>query len=96
VTRDRSAELRTLAETLYGLRLMDLSESKVIDNDIPRHLAKEPEDIIKDYLDNIADQTLDEIINHVGRHVPENIPIDMIVTHPAVSLMSLVFFSEED
>ncbi|KAM7212824.1 hypothetical protein V8F06_011812 [Rhypophila decipiens] len=82
-TRDRSAELRTLAETLYGLRLMDLSESKVIENDIPRHLAKEPEDIVKDYLDLIADQTLDEILNNVGRHVPENIPIDMIITHPA-------------
>ena len=69
---------------------MDLSESKVIDNDIPRHLAKEPEDIVKDYLDNIADQTLYEIINNVGRHVPDRIPIDMIVTHPAVSPLSIL------
>ncbi|KAK3315478.1 hypothetical protein B0H66DRAFT_577277 [Apodospora peruviana] len=82
-TRDRSAELRTLAETLYGLRLMDLSETEIIKNNIPRHLAKEPEDIVKDYLDFVSEQTLDEIVNNVGRHVPENIPIDMIVTHPA-------------
>ncbi|KAK3683332.1 hypothetical protein B0T22DRAFT_245329 [Podospora appendiculata] len=81
--RDRGAELKTLAETLYGLRLLDLSESAVIDNNIPRHLAKEPEDIVRDYLEFIAEQTLEEIHDEVGKKVPENIPIDMIVTHPA-------------
>ncbi|KAK0634343.1 hypothetical protein B0T17DRAFT_611370 [Bombardia bombarda] len=82
-TRNRSWELRTLAETLYGLRMVDLSESEIIKNNIPRHLAKEPEDIVKDYLDYIAEQTLEEIVDKVGRHVPDNIHIDMVVTHPA-------------
>ncbi|EAA33990.2 hypothetical protein GE21DRAFT_3741 [Neurospora crassa] len=82
-TRGRSAELRTLAETLWGMRLLDLSEDAVIRNDIPRHLAKEPEDIVKDYLDNIAEQTLEEICTQVGRRVADNIPIDMVITHPA-------------
>lgn len=84
-TRSRSAELRTLAETLWGMQLLDLSEDAVIRNDIPRHLAKEPEDIVKDYLDNIAEQTLEEICTQVGRRVADNIPIDMVITHPAVS-----------
>ncbi|KAH7625276.1 hypothetical protein B0T09DRAFT_352661 [Sordaria sp. MPI-SDFR-AT-0083] len=82
-TRNRSAELKTLAETLLGLQLLDLSEDAVIKNDIPRHLAKEPEDIVKDYLDEIAEQTLEEIQTQVGRRVADNIPIDMVITHPA-------------
>ncbi|KAK3396747.1 hypothetical protein B0T20DRAFT_355975 [Sordaria brevicollis] len=81
--RNRSAELTTLAETLWGMRLLDLSEEAVIRNDIPRHLAKEPEDIVKDYLDHIAEQTLEEIQTQVGRKVADNIPIDMVITHPA-------------
>ncbi|KAK3386605.1 hypothetical protein B0H63DRAFT_520692 [Podospora didyma] len=83
-TKNRTTELRTLAETLYGLRTLNLSESEVIKNNIPRHLAKEPEDIVKDYLDQIAEKALEEISTVIGRHVPERIPIDMIVTHPAL------------
>jgi hypothetical protein len=68
---------------LYGLRLLDLSEDQVIQNNIPRHLAKEPEDIVKDYLDMIAEKTLEEISSTIGRKVFQ-FPIDMVVTHPAV------------
>ncbi|KAK3370874.1 hypothetical protein B0T24DRAFT_650103 [Lasiosphaeria ovina] len=82
-TKNRTTELRTLAETLYGLRTLNLSEDEVIKNNIPRHLAKEPEDIVKDYLDHIAEKTHDAISNEVGRLVLAKFPIDMVVTHPA-------------
>ncbi|KAK3939278.1 hypothetical protein QBC46DRAFT_388319 [Diplogelasinospora grovesii] len=82
-TKNRTTELRTLAETLYGLRLLDLTPEAIIRNDIPRHLAKEPEDIVKEYLDQIAEQTFTDITTTLGRHVPERLPIDMVVTHPA-------------
>ena len=91
-TTNRFAELRTLAETLLGLQLLDLSEEAVIRNDIPRHLAKEPEDIVRDYLSEIAEQTLEEICTQVGRRVADNIPIDMVITHPAVSYIPTARF----
>lgn len=84
--RSRHSELRTLSEMLYQLRLLDLSQATVRKKGIPKHLAKEPEDIVKDYLDQIAERTLREITDRVGRHVPSKIPIDMVVTHPAVSV----------
>lgn len=83
--RSRLSELHTLSEMLYQMRLLNLSRPSVNKNGIPKHLAKEPEDIVRDYLDNIAERTLKEIETRVGRHVPTKIPMDLVVTHPAVS-----------
>ncbi|KAK3343607.1 hypothetical protein B0T25DRAFT_464293 [Lasiosphaeria hispida] len=82
-TGHRGQELENLTKLLYELRLLNLSEEEAIKNNIPRHLSKEPEDIVKDYLEQVADKTLDEIISQIGRNVPDNIPIDMVITHPA-------------
>ena len=84
--QSRISELRNLSEMLYQLRLLDLSQHAVRKHGIPKHLAKEPEDIVKDYLDYIAERTLLELTTRVGRQVPHKIPIDLVVTHPAVSV----------
>jgi hypothetical protein len=84
--RDPLSELHTLSEMLYQLRLLNLSQPAVRKNGIPKHLAKEPEDVVKDYLDYIAEKTLAEIKSRVGKHVPDKIPMDLVVTHPAVSV----------
>jgi hypothetical protein len=86
-TKNRTQELAILCEIFYDVALMDFNDEAVINNDIPRHLAKEAEDIVRDYLDEIAETTCDEITSTLGHHVPERIPIDLIVTHPAVSLV---------
>lgn len=83
-SNDRILELQNLKNLLYEMRHVDLSHEKIINNDIPRHLGKEPEDIVTDYLENVAEKTLDEITSQVGSHVPNNVPIDIVVTHPAV------------
>ncbi|KAK4178783.1 putative heat shock protein family 70 protein [Triangularia setosa] len=80
----RLDELRTLSELLKELRDLDLSEEEVIENGIPEHLAKEPEEIVKDYLDEIAEKTEKVINSDLGRHVLSNVAIDMVVTHPAI------------
>ncbi|KAK0665366.1 putative heat shock protein family 70 protein [Cercophora samala] len=80
----RLDELRTLSELLKELRDLDLSEEEVIENGIPEHLAKEPEEIVKDYLDEIAQKTEKVINSDVGRHVLSNVAIDLVVTHPAI------------
>ncbi|KAK4197073.1 putative heat shock protein family 70 protein [Triangularia verruculosa] len=80
----RIDELRTLSELLKELRDLDLSQEEVIENGIPEHLAKEPEEIVKDYLDQIAEKTEKVINSDVGRHVLSNVPIDLVVTHPAI------------
>lgn len=85
-TKNRTQELGILCEIFYGVALMDFNEEAIINNDIPRHLAKEAEDIVRDYLDEIAETTSEDIISSLGHHVPDRIPIDLIVTHPAVSL----------
>ena len=83
-SNNRTLELENLTKLLYEMRVVDLNDETVINNKIPRHLAKEPEDIVVDYLENVAEKTLDEISSQVGRHVPDNIPVDIVVTHPAV------------
>lgn len=83
-SNDRILELQSLRNLLYEMRHVDLSPDKIINNDIPRHLGKEPEDIVTDYLEHVAEKTLDEITIQVGSHVPKNVPIDIVVTHPAV------------
>ncbi|KAB5585602.1 hypothetical protein GE09DRAFT_1166380 [Coniochaeta sp. 2T2.1] len=82
-TKTRTQELGILCELFYGVALMDFSEEAIINNDIPRHLAKEAEDIVRDYLDEIAETTSEDIISSLGHHVPDRIPVDLIVTHPA-------------
>ncbi|KAK4186242.1 putative heat shock protein family 70 protein [Podospora australis] len=81
---DRISELRVLGGLLEQLRLLDLSKEEVTKNGIPKHLGKEPEDIVKDYLDNIAEKAHAEIQEKIGRHVLSNIPMDLVVTHPAI------------
>ncbi|KAK1834505.1 hypothetical protein QBC39DRAFT_397070 [Podospora conica] len=81
-SNDRTLELKNLAKLLYEMRQMSLSRDQIINNDIPRHLGKEPEDIVTDYLENIAEKILDEITSQVGSHVPGKVPIDIVVTHP--------------
>lgn len=83
-SNDRILELQNLKTLLFEMRHVNLSPDKIINNDIPRYLGKEPEDILTDYLENVAEKTLDEITSQVGSHVPDNIPIDIVVTHPAV------------
>ncbi|KAK0740411.1 hypothetical protein B0T18DRAFT_440099 [Schizothecium vesticola] len=82
-SNDRTLELQNLKNLLYEIRHVDLSPDKVINNDLPRHLWKEPEDVVTDYLENVAEKTLDEITSQVGRDVLDNIPIDIVVSHPA-------------
>lgn len=84
-TTDRRSELEKFAGLLYEMRTLELSEEMIIENNIPRHIGKQPEDIVTDYLEKIADKAFDEICQ-VGKHIPERIPIDMVVTHPAVRL----------
>ncbi|KAK4678703.1 hypothetical protein QC764_310090 [Podospora pseudoanserina] len=80
----RLDELRTLSELLKELRDLDLSEEEVIENGIPEHLAKEPEEIVKDYLNEVAEKTEKIITTELGRHVLSNVAIDLAVTHPAI------------
>lgn len=41
--KTRTEELGTLCEIFYGVTSMDFSAASIINNDIPRHLAKEAE-----------------------------------------------------
>jgi len=88
-TYDREQELQNLSSLLYEMRLVNLTTSLVLNNDLPRHLSKEPEDILKDYLEQVAEKTYEEIASQVGQRFLEHIPVDIVVTHPAVSICSI-------
>jgi len=83
-TGGRHKELQELAKLLWEMRILHLTDELVITNNLPRHLAKEPEDVATDYLERVAEKTLREI-EVIGKHIPEKIPLDMVITHPAVS-----------
>jgi hypothetical protein len=83
---DRLKELRTFADTLHGLTSLSLNDATAITHQIPKHLSKNSEDIIENYLYKVAEVVYADMVSTLGRHVPEQIPIDLIITHPAVSL----------
>lgn len=84
-TNNREAELQNLSKLLWEMRATTLSDDLFFGGGLPVHLTKEPEDILRDYLCLIAEKAHDEISSQVGRMVLGNIPIDLVVSHPAVS-----------
>ena len=82
---DRLRELKAFTDTLYGLSKIELTDEAAISSEIPEHLSKNAEDIVEDYLREVAEVVRVHITTTFGKRVPDQIPIDMIITHPAVS-----------
>ncbi|KAI0127153.1 hypothetical protein BJ170DRAFT_363890 [Xylariales sp. AK1849] len=79
------AELKQLRELTKGLGLVDklvASDDMIIKNDVPRHVSKAPEDVLRDYLGQVIREWYMHM-KSLGRHTLDNVPLDVVVTHPA-------------
>jgi hypothetical protein len=88
--RTTTRELDVLRELVRGLDLiknLQSDDNAAFTNDIPRHLAKDAEDIVMDYLGEVAREWY-AYMKSQGRHTLDTVPLDIIVTHPAVCLPS--------
>lgn len=80
-------ELDALLKSMKGLDL--IKKLQKIDNagmetDIPLHLSKNSEDVVTDYLSEIAREWY-RYIRSQGRHTLNLVPFDIVITHPVVS-----------
>jgi hypothetical protein len=78
-------------EALQGL-LKVLQESEqlnigewTLETQIPRHLIKTPVNVMADYLAWVAESVHKDIKNNKDEEVLKKFPIDLVITHPAVS-----------
>jgi hypothetical protein len=79
-------ELETLRELMNGLDLINelrSNKNAAITNDIPRHICKNPADIVRDYLCKVAKEWYLHI-RGLGTCILDAVPLDIVVTHPTV------------
>ncbi len=84
--RTKLQEFGIVKELMKGLALISRiyeDEDAAIRNEIPRHLTKGSEDIVRDYLTKLVRHWYN-YMRAQGHHTLENVPLDIIITHPAV------------
>lgn len=86
--RSRLKELEVLQELVKGLDLLNALQSdsqSTTRNDIPQEVSKKAEDVARDYLNKIAREWY-QYMRSQGRYTLERVRLDIVLTHPAVSL----------
>lgn len=86
--RETKKELEELRELVQGLNLVKkLKENRDTGkvDEIPRHISKDAIEIIRDYLSKIARAWRDHMTSRSASVLTE-VPLDIVITHPAVSL----------
>ncbi len=80
----RKDALAALRQTLSEATQLNFSRHNVIQRQIPRHLIKTVEDIVSDYLIEVAGCVRQDIESQKDKDSLGDFPIDIIITHPAV------------
>jgi hypothetical protein len=81
-------ELESMKDLAEGLSQLSRLESGDVDVSDIRYMCKTPEDIVADYL-AIVSQMWEDSIRSRFTTVLDEVPIDLVITHPAVSIQSL-------
>jgi hypothetical protein len=94
--RDKNSELERLRDTVRGLNLMNTfrqDQNAAVNNEVPRHLGKAPEDILRDFIRKVARQWYEymqtDAQSVLGSVALSNVPLDIVVTHPTVSRLAV-------
>jgi hypothetical protein len=80
-------ELDKLEQLVQGLELIQMlhsSDDFALENGVPQHLTKEPEDVVRDFLGEIAREWYGDMLSK-SRFLFQNVRVDLVITHPAVS-----------
>ncbi|KAF4625147.1 hypothetical protein G7Y89_g13022 [Cudoniella acicularis] len=83
--RTAEQELGVVRELMKGLDLISklrVNEDAAATSDIPHHISKSSEDVVRDYMTKIAREWYQHM-RSVGRYTLENVPLDIVITHPA-------------
>jgi hypothetical protein len=80
----REQELQCILDGLIGMRNLDLDEIRR-ESGLPSYPAKEPVDIVADYLSKVRGRLVEELILEKGQAVFSNLVTDIVITVPAVS-----------
>ncbi len=81
----RLEAIKTLLKTLEPAEQLAFDPLSASRNQVQPHLAKTPEDILGDYLVRVATVVRQDIRNKRDEAVLKKFPIDLVITHPAVS-----------
>lgn len=74
--------LRDLVGGLDRMNKLRADESASL-NSIPRHISKDAEEVVKDYLGKVSREWY-TYIKQQGKHTLDSVPIDIVISHPAV------------
>jgi hypothetical protein len=78
-------ELEVLRELIKGLDLvkeLQENEDAAIMNNVPRHISKSAEDIVRDYLGKVSREWY-QYMTRKGKYTLKNVSLDIVLTHPA-------------
>jgi hypothetical protein len=89
----RPKALQNLIHSLEETRLLAFNLDNVLVDQIPRHLIKTATDIVTDYLVEVAIWVRRDIESEKEANTLRDFPIDLVITHPAVSFPSLIYTS---
>jgi hypothetical protein len=81
---ERSEELQLILNALKGMGNLDFEEIRN-QNGLPSYPAREPEDVIADYLSEVCKFVMTNPPGVIDRTFLDTVPIDLIVTVPSVS-----------
>lgn len=81
---ERSEELQLILNALKGMRNLDFREIRN-QNGLPSYPAREPEDVIADYLSEVRKYAMINPPGKINRTFLNMVPIDLVVTVPSVS-----------
>jgi hypothetical protein len=84
-------ELEILSDLVQGLDMINECRAGKT-KEIPQHLTRDAGDIVRDYLSKIS-RTWWQHMNEDGKYTLKKVPLDIVITHPAVSSHGIISVS---
>lgn len=89
----RPEELRMILDALNGMENLNFDAIRR-SGGLPAYPAKDPVDIVADYLTYVREHLMENLVQDYGAHYISTVPVDIVFTVPAVSgKLSLVLDS---
>jgi hypothetical protein len=89
----RPEELRMILDALNGMENLDFDTIRR-SGGLPEYPAKDPVDIVADYLTFVREHLMENLVQDYGPHYISTVPVDIVFAVPAVSgKLSLVLDS---
>jgi hypothetical protein len=89
----RPEELRMILDALNGMENLDFDTIRR-SGGLPEYPAKDPVDIVADYLTYVREHLMENLVQDYGPHYISTVPVDIVFAVPAVSgKLSLVLDS---